>query len=448
MKRPQVNLIIRPRRAFREYLGHPQRFACLVAHRRAGKTFSAVQRLVMRALQLRRDGPAPPRFGYLAPTRDQAKDVAWNYLKSFTAKLPGRVVNEADLRITLPYKQSIRLYSGENYDRMRGLYFDGVLIDEPADIDPKAWDLVVRPCLSDYQGWADFIGTPKGRNAFYKRHIFAREHPEDWYSLLLRASSSGILPPAEIRSLIEDMSEDAWAQEYECDFSVGRPGAIYAADLENARRCGRVMPFPVDRSVPVWTTWDLGSPANTVCLYWQRVGFTHRLIDCDHHLRDGNGQPMKTGARVAHMMAKGYDYGGHLLPHDSRREDYDAMSAQTRLSEAGLSNVLVIPRAGTGAEEKRVQVMDDLFPSVWFNEENLNDDGGFFEAMENYHRKESKKDGWITNRIEHDWTSHFMDAFGYYGEGLKRGMIPAGVDGGLPSVVLRRPAIPRNSPSR
>ncbi len=316
---------------------------------------------------------------------------------------------------------------------MRGLYFDGVLIDEPADIDPKAWDMVVRPCLSDYRGWADFIGTPKGKNTFYKRHLMAKESPE-WYSLLLKASASGILPAEELRSLQFDMMTDSYAQEYECDFNIGRPGAIYSADVAQARKAGRVTSLPVDSGVPVWTTWDLGNPQNTVVCYWQRIGFTYRLIDCDHHLVNADGHPMKTGERVGHMLGKRYPFGGHLLPHDSRAEDYDAMSAQSRISEAGLKNVIVIPRAGARAEEKRVDVMSDLFPSVYFNADTLDDEGGLLEALDNYHRKESKADGWITNRIVHDWTSHFADSFGYYGEGLKLGMIPAGRDAALPPV--------------
>lgn len=442
----KVRLVVKPRRAFRNYFTREERFACLVAHRRAGKTYGAIQDLIFRALSKRRRGASPPRYAYVAPTRDQAKDIAWNYVKEFTKKLPARKVNEGELRVTLPEKQSIRLYSGDNYDRMRGLYFDGVIVDEPADIDPKAWPLVIRPCLSDYQGWASFIGTPKGKNAFYKRHIMAREN-SNWFSMLLKASESGIIPAGELEDLRLDLSDDEYGQEYECDFNVGRPGAIYAADMAQAYKAGRVFPFPVDRSVPVWTTWDLGAPANTVVLYWQRVGFTHRLVGCDHHLLDSEGKPAKTGARVAHMMSKGFDFGGHLLPHDGRREDYDAMSTVERLREAGLRNVQVIPRGGTHAEEKRVQVMLDLFPSLLFNEDELNDEGGLIEALENYHRKESKTDGWITNKIEHDWTSHFADALGYYGEALKQGMIPAAADG-VNTVKLKRARIPKNSPSR
>ena len=48
-----------------------------------------------------------------------------------------------------------KLYGADNYERMmRGLYNDGVVIDEPAQIDPRAWPEVIRPTLSDYAGWA------------------------------------------------------------------------------------------------------------------------------------------------------------------------------------------------------------------------------------------------------------------------------------------------------
>jgi phage terminase large subunit len=101
---------------------------------------------------------------------------------------------ETELWVELPNGARIRLYGADNYDRMRGLYFDGVIIDEPADIDPRAWPMVIRPTLSDYQGWATFIGTPKGRNAFYSidRDQDGLELP-DWFRLTLKASETNLL---------------------------------------------------------------------------------------------------------------------------------------------------------------------------------------------------------------------------------------------------------------
>ena len=133
------------------------RFAVLVAHRRMGKTVCVINHLIKRALCCpRRDG----QYAYVAPLRNQAKDIAWAYLKRFTGPLPGRAVNETDLAVTLPNGARIRIYGADNPDRLRGIYLDGAVLDEFGDMDPTVWSQVIRPALSDRKGWAVFIGTP------------------------------------------------------------------------------------------------------------------------------------------------------------------------------------------------------------------------------------------------------------------------------------------------
>lgn len=410
-----LNLEIRPRKAFVGYLKRDQRWACIVAHRRAGKTVAVIQDLINKALTTKRPGP-PCRFAYVAPTRDQAKDISWGYLKSYVAKIPGIEINESDLRLTLPNKAQIRLYSGDSYERMRGLYFDGIVVDEMADISPSAWTQVMRPCLSDYQGWATFIGTPKGKNSFYKIHQTA-EQESNWFSLVLKASESKIIPDDELDDLKRGTPEADYQQEYECDFAIGRPGAIYAADVSRAEQDGRIGPFPVDDSALVHTTWDLGAPENTVVIYWQRVGFTNRIIDCDA------GLALKTGERVARMLAKGYNYGKHILPHDGQNRHADNMSYRDKLTEAGLHNVVTLERGPHNADEKRIQAMTDMFSTIWIHED-LRGDGGLIDALENYRRKENKLGGYVENVIVHDWASHYCDAFGYWSEAIQNRLLP------------------------
>tara|TARA_R110000822_G_scaffold90467_3_gene209156 strand:- start:7766 stop:9076 length:1311 start_codon:yes stop_codon:yes gene_type:complete len=410
-----IKIVIQPRAAFRGYLNRKQRWACIVAHRRAGKTVAVIQDLERDAFTRKRPGP-PLRYAYIAPTRDQAKDIAWTYLKEHLASIPGVEVNESDLKITLPNKALIRLYSGENYERMRGVYFDGVVIDEMADISPQAWSQVIRPCLSDYQGWATFIGTPKGKNAFYRIHR-AAETDADWFSMVLKSSDSGIIPEDELADLRKNTPESDYNQEYECDFSIGRAGAVYAADVAKAEEDGRIGPFPIDDAALVHTTWDLGAPQNTVVIYWQTVGLTTRIIDCDA------GMSLKTGERVAHMMAKGYSYGKHLLPHDGQNLTADNMSFAAKLRESGLPNVITMPRGPHNAEEKRIQAMTDLFSSLWIHDR-VRGDGGLLDALVNYHRKEARLGGYVENRLVHDWASHFADSFGYWSEAVKNHLLP------------------------
>lgn len=195
-----------------------KRYRLLVGHRRLGKTVACVNELI-RAAATAAPRKAPPRFGYVAPTYGQAKEVAWSYLKHYTAPIPGLDVRESDLQVTLPNGAMIRLYGADNYDRMRGLYFDGVVMDEPADIDPRAYPEVIRPALSDYQGWAVFIGTPKGQDAFYRLYVSGMKDP-DWDVFTVPVTISGVLPEGEIEAARSQMTKDQFAREYLCSFDV------------------------------------------------------------------------------------------------------------------------------------------------------------------------------------------------------------------------------------
>lgn len=416
MSKNQTEIEIIPREPFREFIGSKKRYMTLVCHRRAGKTVAAVQKLIYEALTHERGGTktAPLRYGYLAPTLTQAKLIAWVYAKSFTADIPGIQVNESELRLTFPNRAEIRLYGMEQADRLRGIYLDGCIVDEADDVNDSAISYILLPCLLDYQGFLCFTGTPKGRGKLY-RSIQRAKDDSDRFSLVLKASESGLIPKDDLDEIRAEIGEEAYLQEMECDFTVAREGAIYAQYLQTAIDDDRVIDFVPSESHLVHTTWDLGSPKNTVCLYWQKVDLSYRLIDCDHNLE------MSTAERVAHMLAKGYNFGQHFLPHDGRTRGADNMSFASKLRDAGLKNVEVLDNAGKGAEAKRIRSMHDLFPQIWFHKSNLAGDGGMLDALMDYHYKEEKKDGRITSVIDHGFASHFCDAFGYFAEAILSG---------------------------
>ena len=193
---------------------HLRRFNVLVCHRRFGKTVLAVNELIHRSLACRMPHP---RHAYLAPLRKQAKRVAWDYLKRYTAAIPGRAVNEAELRIDLPGGRRLFVEGADNPDALRGVYLDGVVLDEFGQMSPVAWREVLRPALADRAGWAIFIGTPKGRNAFHDVFAAARASAlrgeGDWYAQVFRASETGILAAAELEAAARDMDEAEYAQE-------------------------------------------------------------------------------------------------------------------------------------------------------------------------------------------------------------------------------------------
>lgn len=195
-------------------------------------------------------------------------------------------------------------------------------------------------------------------------------------------------------------------------------GAIYASNVIKSRVDGRVIPMSYNPARPVHTTWDLGSPANMVVLYWQFDGFTPCLIDCDHSME------MTTAKRVTYMHAKGYDFGTHAIPHDGSKTEYDALSYKSKLIEAELKGeISLIEREGFLAKEKRIILMLDMFSTICFNENKLCDEGGLLDALAVYRYKKNPKDGKITDSILEDWSNHFADAFGYFGEAWKKGII-------------------------
>src|SRR5690606_35091008 len=113
-----------------------RRFSVLVIHRRAGKTVLAIMRLIASAL---RNEQQAPRYAYIAPQLNQAKDVAWSYLKHYGLKVPGAVANESELYVEFPNGARVRVYGADNPDRLRGIYLDGVVLDEVADMKSEVW---------------------------------------------------------------------------------------------------------------------------------------------------------------------------------------------------------------------------------------------------------------------------------------------------------------------
>ncbi len=212
-----VKISYTPRHFMRPFHETTKRFGVLVCHRRAGKTVAAINHLIRHTMTC----PRPqPRGAYIAPTFSQAKDIAWSYLKQFTVGIPGVKFQESELRCDLPGGGRIRLYGSENVDRLRGLYFDMAVIDEYASMKPDIWEHVVRPGLSDRQGSCFFLGTPKGKDSFYDIWRHALKNKDEWFSLMLKASQTGILPKAELEDNLILMDKSTYLREFECSFEV------------------------------------------------------------------------------------------------------------------------------------------------------------------------------------------------------------------------------------
>ncbi|WP_302817189.1 terminase large subunit domain-containing protein [Parasutterella excrementihominis] len=207
------------------------RFCVLVAHRRLGKTVLSVNHLIKRAITDRKERGM---YAYLAPFRNQAEQIAWGYLKHYISQIPAISINEQKLSILLPNGATIRIFGADNPDALRGMYFDGVVIDEVAQIKPTLWGEVIRPALSDRKGWAAFIGTPKGINLFSQIYdqalnLMSKGDP-DWCAMLYSVEQTHVIDEKELAALKVEMSENEFRQEFLCDFSAAQDNGLIPID--------------------------------------------------------------------------------------------------------------------------------------------------------------------------------------------------------------------------
>jgi hypothetical protein len=286
---------------------------------------------------------------------------------------------------------------------MRGVYFDGVTIDEPAQIDPRAWPTVIRPTLSDYNGWATFIGTPEGRNWFYSIDRTELDQPDpEWFRLVLKASETGILPESELASARKMLTPEQYAQEYECSFEAAITGAYYGRLMVQAEADKRICGVPYEPTALVWTGWDLGIRDATAIWFAQVVGREVHIID----YYEASGVDL--GHYVREINARGYAYGGHIVPHDAQAKELGTGKSRLEVLESlGLRNITVatMHRVEDGINAARL-----LLPKCWFDRRKC---VLGIDALKMYRAEYDEKLQTLKPRPVHDWASHGADAFRY-----------------------------------
>ncbi len=394
---PDLVIPYRPREQFLPYHRRTQRWAAIVAHRRCGKTVACINDQIKEALKL--EIPYG-RYAYVAPFLAQGKEVAWEYLKRYCQPVC-EAVNESELRVTLINGGSIRIHGADNPDRLRGSYLDGVVLDEYADMRPSVWGEVIRPMLADRSGWATFIGTPKGRNAFYDIVTAAEARPTEWFSTRLLASQTGILPQAELESNRQMMTPEQYEQEFECSFEAAILGAYFGKEIAQAEREGRIRDVPYEPDLPVHTAWDLGIGDSTAIWFWQVVGSEIRIIDW----YENHGQGLAHYADV--LAARGYQYADDWVPHDARVRELGTGRTRVETLSSLRRKPRLVPdhRVMDGINAARVTL-----PRVYFDAIRC---AAGLEALRQYRADYDEKTRAFKNEPKHDWTSHSADAFRY-----------------------------------
>ncbi|MGZ3296746.1 MAG: hypothetical protein ACXU9D_26195 [Xanthobacteraceae bacterium] len=384
-----------------------------MTHRRAGKTVACIHDLQRQALRCPR---VRPRFAYLSPFLRQSKAVAWDYLRAAmsSARVAGPTAHESELRVDYPGGAQVRLYGADNPDAMRGVYFDGIVLDEYADMDPRVWSEIIRPALADRRGWAVFIGTPRGRNAFFE--LWRRSQTEEgWFSMMLKASQSGLIPDSELELARRDLTEEQYAQEFECSFDAAVVGAYYGKLMARAEAERRVAGVPYDPSAPVWTAWDLGIRDATAIWFAQVIGREIRIID----YYEASGVDL--GHYVREINARPYAYAGHIVPHDAQAKELGTGKSRLEVMESlGLRPITLAPlhRVEDGINAVRM-----FIPKCWFDAKKC---ARAIDALKLYRAEYDDKLQALRPQPVHDWTSHAADSFRYLALTLDRRTLLSG----------------------
>jgi phage terminase large subunit-like protein len=188
------------------------RFKVISAGRRFGKSRLAAWVLLIKALQSKSKD-----VFYVGPTFQQSKDIMWGMLKELGRDVI-KAAHENTAVLTLINDRKIYLKGSDRPDTLRGVGLEYVVLDEYASMKPEVWEMILRPTLADVKGGAMFIGTPAGKNHFYKLFMDAQGEDSDWEAFQYNSTDNPLLDPKEIQAAKSSMSTQAFRQEFEATF--------------------------------------------------------------------------------------------------------------------------------------------------------------------------------------------------------------------------------------
>jgi phage terminase large subunit len=260
----------------REVWDSTARFKLLCSGRRFGKTYLCIARLVAWAISK----PGSLNW-YVTANYRMAKQIAWRQLKTMVPSDICIKRNESELSVELSNGSIIALKGAENADSLRGVSLSTLVIDEAAYVKQDAWEMVLRPALSDQGGPAWFITTPAGLNWFHDLWEQAQDE-DDWQSYSYTTVQGGNVPPDEIEAARRTLDERTFRQEYLASFETlsGRVYPDFSDDniLDTVKDTGGEIYWGTDFNVSVMAG-VLGSRVGDTLHIWDEVSVNQSNTD-------------------------------------------------------------------------------------------------------------------------------------------------------------------------
>jgi hypothetical protein len=370
----------------------------LNCHRRFGKSILIILHLIKKALTNTKKNP---RYYLIGPTFVSIKRVCWDYLKQYAGCIPGTTFNETELRCDLPNGARITLLSSEDPDKIRGIYADGVCIDECSQMNPVLWNEILRPALSDRKGFAYFISTPQGMsNIFYDLYQHALGDPE-WLAYTAKASETKIIDQEELDAAKAQMGDTKYKQEFECDWIANIEGSIYGDIIKKLEEDKQITKVAYDPALEVHTAWDLGVDDQTVIIFFQLLG--NQILIIDYYENNREGLPHY----VQVIKSKDYIYGEHYAPWDIDITEFSTGKTRKEVAYQLGIRFRVLPKLNL---EDGIHSLKMILPKCWIDNEKAKP---LVDALRQYHRKYNEKMKMFSTKPVRDWSSHACDAARY-----------------------------------
>ena len=375
----------------REILDSPARFKIIAAGRRFGKSYASIAALAQNA-----------RFPnkkclYIAPSYRMGKQIIYDDLLAFLRERNWlKKVNVSELTFTLVNGSQIMIRSADNPDSIRGIGVDFVVIDEAADI-PKlddTWKAVIRPTLSDREGHALIIGSPKGRNFFYDMYNTVGS---EWQSWQFTTLAGGNVSAEEIESAKKDLDERTFRQEYMAEW-IDFQGLIYYNFSDD-----NILEMQPPSQFLLEIGLDFNVSPCVAVLGFKHAGGLHIFDEVEMH-----------GTNTYEMVAEIND----RYPHHRKNVYPDAAGAQRKTSAlGGITDHVILKNAGyklivgnvNPSVKDRLAAVNSAFKSATGITKLTIDPKckGLIECL----RKQTYKEG--TRQPDKSGYDHFPDSLGY-----------------------------------
>jgi hypothetical protein len=372
----------------------PNRFKVLITGRRFGKTHLCIRELCKHAAKK----PGSINW-YISPSYRMSKQITWIQLVNKLSDLRWiKQKNEAELTIVLKNGSIISLKGADNWDSLRGVGLDFVVIDEFQDVPHQAWTEVIRPTLSDKQGKALFCGTPKGVGSWSHRLFTQAVHEPNWNAWQFTTIEGGNVPQEEIDAARRDLDDKTFAQEYLATFNTYSGVVYYNFDYK-----GTVVPMSNKDVGVIHVGQDFNlSPMSSVIAQVTRTGI--HVFD-EIKLLGSNTEEVVEELRVRY-------------PHSKIVMYPDPASRQRKTSAGGKTDFSILANAGFEMRARqfhtpirdRVNSVNALLKNA-AGERKLFVDPKCKNTIDSLQRL-TYKEG--TNQIDKDTgLDHFSDAMGY-----------------------------------